>query len=52
MTDADEHRRPSRLRFILKELAILTVGVAALFVALGLIVYFGAPLIGLKMCCQ
>jgi len=52
MTDADEERRPSRLRFLLKELAILTVGVVVLLVVLGLIVYFGAPLIGLKMCCQ
>lgn len=45
-------RRPSRLRFVLKELTILTIGVVALFALLGLIVYFGAPLIGLKMCCQ
>ena len=52
MTDTDEEQPTSRLRFVLKELAILTVGVVALFVALGLIVYFGAPLIGLKMCCQ
>ncbi|MFL5673571.1 MAG: hypothetical protein ACJ779_01065 [Chloroflexota bacterium] len=43
---------PSRLRVVLRELAILAVGLIMLFVVLGLIVYFGAPVIGLKMCCQ
>ena len=52
MIDADEERRPSRLRLIVKEIAILAVGVVVLFVVLGLVVYFAAPLLGLRMCCQ
>jgi hypothetical protein len=52
MTDSDDRRRPSRLRFVIKEGAILAVGLVVLFVALGLVVSWGLSVLGWSMCCQ
>jgi hypothetical protein len=52
VSDADDSRGPSRLRFAIKELAILAVGLVVLFIALVLVVSFVAPLLGWSMCCQ
>ena len=52
MTDSDDRRRPSRLRFIVKEGAILAVGLVVLFVLLGLVVSWVFPLLSWSMCCQ
>ena len=52
MVDPEQDRRPSRARFIAKELAILLVGLVVLFAALALVVSFVVPLLGWSMCCQ
>jgi hypothetical protein len=52
MIDPDERRRPSRLRFVAKEGAILAVGLVVLFGALGLFISWVFPLLGWSMCCQ
>jgi hypothetical protein len=52
MSDPDDQPGPSRLRFVLKELAILAVGVVVLFIALGLFISWVFPLLGWSMCCQ
>ena len=46
MSDTNDERGPYGLGFIARELAILTVGVAGLFVLLGLIVVFVVPILG------
>jgi hypothetical protein len=52
MGDSDGQRRPSRLRFVIKELAILAVGVVVLLIAFWLIVLWVIEQTGLTMCCQ
>ncbi len=52
MVDPEQDRRPSRLRSIAKELAILLVGLVVLFAALALVASFVVPLLGWSMCCQ
>jgi hypothetical protein len=52
MTDPDAQRPPSRRRFVVKELAILSAGLVVLFVVLGLVASLVLPLLGWSMCCQ
>ena len=52
MSDPDDRPGPSRLRFVLKEAAILAVGVVLLFIALGLFIALVFPMLGWSMCCQ
>ena len=52
MTGPDDSRRPSRLRFIVKEGTILAVGLVVLFIVLGVVFSFLSGLMGWSMCCQ
>jgi hypothetical protein len=52
MTNPTERRRPSRLRFVVKEGAILAAGLVVMFIALGLFISWVFPLLGWSMCCQ
>jgi hypothetical protein len=52
MTDNEAPRKPSRVRVVVKELAILAVGLLVLFLALFVAFDFLASTFGWSMCCQ
>ena len=52
MDDPDDQRRPSRLRFAIKELAILVAGVVVLSIVFWQIVLWVIEQTGFTMCCQ
>jgi hypothetical protein len=52
MGDADDQPTRSRLRFVVKELALLAVGLVVLFIAFGLVLSVVARIFGWSMCCQ